>query len=131
MVKFNKIKKIESPQSFSAEEKRLQKSTKQRYESWEIPQYKPFFYSMFSDSKGRIYVQKNRTKGFDFEINKEVDIFSADGYFMYRSIIPRGTYLIKDGFLYDYFMNEDTGAELVRRFKIKNWDLIKWGYEYD
>jgi len=122
-----KIKKIESPKGFSAEEKRLQQSTKLKYKSFEIPAHKPFFYSIFSDSEGRIYIQKNRTHGFDFEINREVDIFSKDGYFMYRSVLPRGTYLIKDGFLYDYFMNEDTGAEMVRRFKIKNWDQIKEG----
>lgn len=72
-------------------------------------------------------MQRNKTSGEDFKVDREVDIFSEDGYFIYRSIIPRGTYLITDGFLYEYFMNEDTGEELVKRQKIKNWDKIKEG----
>lgn len=124
-----KIKKNEFPEGFSAEEKRRHKATQQKYNLWEIPTYKPFYYAIFSDSESRIYVQRNRTHGFDFEINREIDIYSEDGYFLYRSYIPNGTYVIKNGFLYDYYFSEETGAEVVRRFKIKNWDQIKEGIE--
>jgi len=55
-----------------------------------------------------------------------LDSFSKDGYFLYKSTIPRGTYIIKDGFLYAYVMDEDSGEELVKRFRIKNWDQIKY-----
>lgn len=113
-----KIQKEATPQGFSAREK-------QRFNNIKIPPHKPYFYSMLTDNNGRIYVQRNKTKGEDFKVDREVDIFSKDGYFIYRSIIPQGTYLIKDGFLYEYFMNEDTGEELVKRQKIKNWDQIK------
>jgi len=115
-----KINKDQPYQGFSASEKR-------KYEKHhELPPHKPFFYSLITDSKGRIYIQRNRTRGEDFKLNREVDIFSKDGYFLYKSTIPRGTYILKDGFLYAYVMNEDKGEELVKRYRIKNWDQIKY-----
>jgi len=115
-----KVKKDESPKNYSAEERKKDKNQS-------LPPYSPFFYSLITDSKGRIYVQRNRTRGEEFKVNREVDIFSKDGYFLYKSTIPRGTYIIKDGFLYAYVMNEDTGEELVKRYRIKNWKQIKEG----
>jgi len=118
-----KIQKEATPQGFSAREK-------QRFNpDIKIPPHKPYFYSMLTDNIGRIYMERNKTSGEDFKVDKEVDIFSKDGYFIYRSIIPRGTYLITDGFLYEYFMNEDTGEELVKRQIIMNWDRIKMGIQ--
>lgn len=114
-----KIQKDESYQGFTARQKR--KYEKQH----ELPPHKPFFYSLMTDSPGRIYVQRNRTRGEEFKVNREVDIFSKDGYFLYTSTIPRGTYIVKDGFLYAYLMNEDSGEELVKRYRIKNWEEIK------
>jgi len=116
-----KIKKDESPKRFSAGEKRIYK----KYH-YDLQPYKPFFYSIIIDSQGRIYVQSNRTFNKDFKLNREIDIFSKDGYFLYKTTIPRGTYIIKDGFLYAYVMNEDSGEELVKRNRIKNWDQIKY-----
>ena len=118
---FYKIQKDEPSQGFTASEKR--KYGKVR----ELPPHKPFFYSLITDSKGRIYVQRNRTRGEDFNVNREVEIFSKDGYFLYKSTIPRGTYIINDGYIYAYVMNEDTGEELVKRYRIKNWNQIKKG----
>lgn len=114
-----KIIKDESYQGFSAREKR--KHGKLR----DLPPHRPFFYSLITDSKGRIYVQRNRTKGKEFRFNREVDIFSKDGYYLYKSTIPRGTYIIKNGYVYAYVMNEDKGEELVKRFRIRNWEEIK------
>jgi len=115
-----KIQKDESYQGFTAREKR-------KYEKHhDLPPHKPFFYSLIADRQGRIYVQRNRTRGEEFKVNREVDIFSKDGYFLYTSTIPRGTYIIKDGFLYAYVMNEDSGEELVKRHRIKNWEQIKY-----
>ncbi|MGD8536884.1 MAG: 6-bladed beta-propeller [Candidatus Aminicenantes bacterium] len=114
-----KIIKDESYQGFSVREKR--KYGKLR----DLPSHKPFFYSIITDSRGRIYVQRNRTRGQEFRVNREVDIFSKDGYYLYKSSIPRGTYIIKDGYVYAYVMNEDKGEELVKRYRIKNWKDIK------
>jgi len=115
-----RIKKEESPKKFSAREKMIYK----RQHS-DLPEHKPFFYSIITDSKGRIYVQKNRTKGKEFRVNREVDVFSKDGYYLYKSTIPRGTYIIKDEYLYAYVMNEGSGEELVKRFRIENWSSLE------
>ena len=56
---------------------------------------------------------------------KEVDIFSKDGIYLYKATIPKDTYIIKSGFLYAYEVEDDT--EVVNRYRIKNWDLIKKG----
>lgn len=116
----SKVQKEESPKKFSARDKMIYK----RQHS-DLPEHKPFFYSVITDSKGRIYVQKNRTKGKEFKVNREVDIFSKEGYYLYKSTIPRGTYIIKDGYLHAYVMNEASGEELVKRFCIKNWNSLK------
>ncbi len=89
--------------------------------------FQPFYYSIFSDNKGRIYVQTNKTWREEGVKLKEVDIFSKDGYFLYKTTLPIDTYVIKNGYLYAYVMDEDKGDELVKRFRIKNWDKIKEG----
>ena len=96
-----------------------------------VPKFKPYFYSIFGDTEGRIYVQRNKAQetirgyGTIDKLNKEVDIFSKDGYFLYKTILPPNTCVIKDGFLYSYDLDEDEGMEYVKRYKIKNWDQIK------
>ena len=116
-----RIKKDESYHKFNAKEKRQAREWKAI-----LPSHKPFFYLILTDCKGRIYVQTNKILS-KSNIDKEVDVFSKDGYYLYKSTIPRGTYVIKDGYLYAYVMNEDTGLELVKRFRIKNWEQIKEG----
>ncbi len=116
----HKIRKEESPRKFSAREKMIFKK-----QHSDPPEHKPFFYYIITDSKGRIYVQKNSTIRKEFRVNREVDIFSKDGYYLYKSTIPRGTYIIKDGYLYAYVMNEELGEELVKRFRIENWSSLE------
>jgi hypothetical protein len=115
-----KIRKEESPRTFSAKEKMIFKK-----QHSVPPEYKPFFYSIITDSQSRIYVQKNCTIRKEFRVNREVDVFSKEGYCLYKSTIPRGTYIIKDGYLYAYVMNETSGEELVKRFRIENWSSFK------
>ena len=77
-----KIQKDESYQGFTAREKR-------KYEKHhDLPPHRPFFFSIITDSQDRIYVQRNRTRGEDFKLNREVDVFGKDGYFLYKSTIP-------------------------------------------
>jgi len=94
--------------------------------SLNFPEYKPFFYSIFTDCRGRIYVQRNPGKRRENGI-RVFDIFSRDGYYLYRATIPIPPLIIENGYLYASIMNEDTGEELVQRFKIKNWEQIKEG----
>jgi len=57
----------------------------------------------------------------------KVDIFSDDGYFLYEATLPPCTWVIKNGFLYTYALDEDEGMEYVKRYRIKNWEQIKEG----
>lgn len=88
-----------------------------------IVPYRPFFYAVLTDSKNRIYVQKNGIRIDNPQVINEIDIFSEDGYYLYESVIPRRTRLIRDGFLYAYDLEKDK----IIRYRIKNWDQIKVG----
>jgi hypothetical protein len=98
-----------------------------------VPEFKPYFFFIFSDTKGRIYVQRNKTQegirgyGPIDTAEKEIDIFSPDGYYLYRTSLPPNTSIIKNGFLYTRELDEDEGMEYVKRYKIKNWEQIKEG----
>ncbi len=79
----------------------------------------------------RIYVQRNITKGLlnavQENVDRDVDIFSKDGYFLYTSRLPANTCEIKDGYLFAYAVDEANGLESVKRYKIKNWEGIETG----
>ncbi len=81
---------------------------------------------IFTDSKGRIYIQTNLAKG-DTITEKEVDIFSMDGIYLYKTKLPLHTYVIKNGFLYARVLDEDIGTERIVRYSIKNWEQIQTG----
>jgi hypothetical protein len=89
-----------------------------------LPEHWPCFYNLLTDSEKRIYVQTNHTQH-QPEVDKEVDIFSPDGYYLYKSVIPYFTRVIKSGFLYSSFADEKSGVEYVKRFRIRNWEQIK------
>ncbi len=131
-----KIKKDEPYKKFTKEEKsRIEHRIKvglisdgypYRGISLRFPKHMPFFYSIFTDSIGRIYVRRSpRERGENVE--RVYDIFSKEGYYLYRATIPSRPYIIRNGYLYTCIVNEDTGEELVRRYKIKNWEQIKEG----
>jgi len=94
-----------------------------------FPTKKPFYYNMITDSKMRIYVQKNNTTlgGPIDRREKHVDVFSKDGHFLYKTILPVNTVQIMDGFLYAYIIDDNKGGEYVKRFRIKNWDQLITG----
>jgi len=90
-----------------------------------LPKHEPFFYSIFSDDEGRYYVLRNNIRATRGKSN-EFDIFSRDGYFLYRTTFSYGrAFHIKNGYLYARHILEDTGLEVIKRFKIKNWNSIK------
>ena len=131
-----KIKKDESYKKFTKEEKSrienrekvglISKGYPYQGISLRFPKHMPFFYSIFTDCRGRIYVRRNpRERAGNGE--RVYDIFSKEGYYLYRATIPSSSYIIRNGYLYTRIVNEDTGEELVKRYKIKNWDQIKEG----
>ena len=113
-----KIKKDEPRRKFPA-------NKRNRLKKYNLGEFQPFFYLIFTDSEGRIYVQTNKTWAEDEVKEKEVDIFSKNGYYLYKTSLPKHTYVIKIGYLYALIIDEDEGMELVKRFRISNWDQIK------
>ena len=127
-----KIKKDEPYIKFPKEEKR-----RIEREAWQrglpinairvrYPSNMPFFHALYTDCKGRIYVQRTIGKRTE-QGPKKFDIFSKDGYCLYNTTFPYPAVLIKDGYFYTRVVNEDTGEEFVKRFRIKNWKQIKEG----
>jgi len=114
-----KIKKDEPYRSFTTEEK-------QKYKKAKLPDYKSFFYHLFADSEERIYVQRTHATRIE-DVEKTFDVFSKDGYYLYKTVFPFAPFVIKKGFFYTRVTNEETGEVFVKRYKIINWEQIKRG----
>jgi hypothetical protein len=55
---------------------------------------------------------------------KEVDVFNRQGFYLYRTKLPRNTYVIKNGYLYAHDLNEEEGLESVKKYEITNWKQL-------
>jgi hypothetical protein len=115
-----KIKKDEPYHEFPPGERKRYSNPRIKL-TFNTPSHVSFFYSLLVDSAKRIYVQTNHTRN-KLEVDREVDVFSQDGYYLYKTKLPHYTEMIKDGFLYVYVIDD---VELIKRYKIKNWDQIK------
>ncbi len=130
-----KIKKDEPYKEFTTRDKKeikrkvIEKELKRYFVDdidLEFPEHMPFFHNIFTDCRGRIYVQRNK-KAQEENGFMVYDIFNKEGYYLYRATIPIYPDLIKEGYLYILTVNEETGEESVKRYKIKNWEQIKTG----
>jgi hypothetical protein len=113
----------ETPQpSFSASEKA-------EFKKLPVPERYPYFFGILTDSKGRIYIQRNNAhrgkSTVQDTVPKDVDVFSREGYFLYTTALPPNTTIIRDGYIYAFLADENEGLESVKRYKILNWDRIK------
>ncbi len=88
--------------------------------------YRPFFDRIFNDDEGRIYVRRVKSV-LDDSSEVEFDIFSSDGYYLYKTRFSFPPNVITNSFLYYIFTSEETGEVKIKRFKIKNWNQIKVG----
>ncbi len=89
-----------------------------------FPEFNPFFSGIVLDNEGRIYVE--RFKLYNPEDRSRVyDLFSEEGYYIYRVKMPLPSRLIKNGCIYRIEPDQDTGYTKVKRYKIKNWKQIK------
>jgi len=132
------IKKNEPYQSISKREKDkiiqdAKDSMSDRGQEWpdgvieeacQFPANRPFFSGLAADEQGRIYVRRVRSV-LDERENREFDIFSADGYYLYKTEIDFSPSLIKDGFVYRIETDEEVGTVRILRYRVKNWDQIK------
>lgn len=133
-----KIKKKEEPQSIKQIEKNkiikeLEKNISRGGRKWpegvleeacEFPEYRPFFRWICLDDKQRLIVWRVKSV-LDEEESYEFDLYSRDGYYLYRVVIPVLPEIIQRGFVFDIMEDKETGEVRVRRFKVKNWDQIK------
>lgn len=79
---------------------------------------------MVAEDYRRLYLWRVKSV---LEESKEntFDVYSEDGYFIYRikmGIVPD---LLKNGYLCDIEEDEETGEVFVKRYRIKNWGQIK------
>jgi len=93
-------------------------------EACQFPEHRPFFSDLAVDEKGRIYVRRVRSV-LEEEETREFDIFSADGYYLYKTEIDFSPSLIKNGFIYRIKTDEEAGTVRIIRYRVKNWDQIK------
>ena len=94
-----------------------------------FPKNRPFYTRVLKDDKDRIYVRRFKSP-FDKENGNKYDMFSKEGYFLYRVTMPPiPIKIIKNGCIYRVKYEEETGYLRIKRYKIKNWDQIKEGEE--
>jgi hypothetical protein len=93
-------------------------------EAANFPKYRPFFNRILADDKGRIYVRKIKSV-LEKSEPVEFDIFSADGYHLYKSNLAFAPELIRNGYLYDISTSEESGEVKIKRYRVKNWEKIK------
>ena len=129
-VLFN-IAKKETPRRISEKEQNNRKNEHKNLpesvrKSIEFPPHRPFFSRLMCDDQARIYVVKMKSV-LDNKYPLEIDIFNKDGYYLYKTEIPLSPYVIKEGYLYTKMSSKEKGEELIKRFRIINWEQIKKG----
>ncbi len=92
----------------------------------EVPEQKPYFFALLTDSEGRTYVRREVLEGVrgrgPVDLKPvEMEVFGRDGRYLFKTVLPPNTGQIENGLLYAFTFDEDTGKETVNRFRIKNW----------
>jgi hypothetical protein len=93
----------------------------------EFPGHRPYFSNFMADDEGRLYVGRSKSI-LDKSPERLFDIFSRDGFYLYRMKLNFWPHVIKrDGF-YEIRQNEETGDIKIIRHKIKNRAQFKNGF---
>lgn len=92
-----------------------------------FPSHRPFFDLRFlTDDCGRLYVP--RAKSILDETKKtEFDIFSRNGFYLYKTSLDFSPTVIKNGYAYEVRSHEETGEFKIVRHRVKNWSELKTG----
>lgn len=127
------IKKEESFHSISQKEKdKIFEGLSQLVEQWpkevveeavQFPVHRPFFDRILTDDRGRIFIRRVKPV-LDESENVEFDIFSKEGYYLYRAIVPLSPEIIQNGYFYDLYTSDETGEVKIKRYKVLNWNQI-------
>jgi len=87
----------------------------------DMPDHRPFFTRFISDDLGRLYVIRFKPITEKDVKTSEIDVFSKDGYYLYRMTWPFVPQVIKGGFLYEVRQDEEAGLTRIIRHRIENW----------
>ena len=109
---------------FSDLEERWSKGVVKEAVQW--PSHRPYFNGIATDDRGRIYVRRVKSV-IDESEEVEFDIFSKEGYYLYKTNLPFTPTVIKNGYFYEYYSSEETGEVKIKRYKAKNWEQITEG----
>jgi|GEM_PF-1308464 len=90
-----------------------------------MPDHRPFYSNFFSDEEGRLYVVRFKPITDKDDPSSKVDVFSKDGFYLYRMIWPFIPQTIRGGYLYKVQEDEEAGLFKVIRYKIANWGDFK------
>ncbi len=93
-------------------------------EACAFPSSRPFFFGMIADDLQRLYLWRVMSV-LDESEEQIFDVYSKDGYFIYRVKMAFLPELFNNGYLYNIEEDDDTGEVFVKRYKIKNWKQIK------
>lgn len=125
-----KIKKDEPAQRFTQEEKQKVLSSqfsqvrKKRRDLIMFPETRSFYDSILTDDKGRIFVQRVQSP-LAREKKYDSDIFSKNGYYIYKTTFPHEPHVIRNGYFYTHIVDKNAGTSTIKRYRIKNWDQIR------
>jgi len=126
--------KAEEPVAISTEEKDL--TREKGIFAWDgmgdpktadlgMPEHRPFFSDFLRDDAGRLYVIRFQTILERDSPTRNVDVFSKDGFYLYRMTWPFLPQVIKGGFLYEVRQEEEAGLTKIVRHRISNWGDFK------
>ena len=90
-----------------------------------MPDHRPYFRRFLSDDLGRLFVVRFKPITEKDIKTSEIDVFSKDGYYLYRMTWPLVPQVIKGGFLYEVRQDEEAGLTKIIRHRIKNWGDFK------
>ncbi len=73
----------------------------------EVPEQKPYFFALLTDSEGRTYVRREVLEGVrgrgPVDLKPvEVEVFGRDGRYLFKTVVPPNTGQIENGLLYAY-----------------------------
>jgi hypothetical protein len=86
-----------------------------------MPGHRPFWSNFLSDDLGRLYVVRFKPITEKDVKTNEIDVFSKDGYYLYRMTWPFVPQVTKGGFLYEVSQDEEAGLTKIIRHRIGNW----------
>ncbi len=131
--------KEEKPQSISGQEK--EETRKGGPSAWagnigdskpedliKFPDHRPYFNNFMADGDGRLYVMKSKSI-LDKSPAIWFDVFSVDGFYLYRMKLDFRPVVIRNGAIYEIRTNEETGDIKIIRHKVNNWGQFKTGQE--